>query len=52
MYICRYMYMFIIKYIFINLIFKYFVLNFIIIILSIFVLFLLDIENKVDRGLV
>lgn len=52
MYICRNMYMFIIEYIFINLIFKYFVLNFIIIILSIFVLFLLDIENKVYRGLV
>lgn len=38
MYICRYMYMFIIEYTFINLISKYFVLNFIITILSIFVL--------------
>lgn len=38
MYICRNMYMFIIEYTFINLISKYFVLNFIITILSIFVL--------------
>lgn len=50
MYICRNMYMFIIEYTFINLISKYFVLNFIITILSIFVLSSPDTENKADRG--
>lgn len=50
MYICRNMYMFIIEYTFINLISKYFVLNFIITILSIFVFSSPDTENKADRG--
>lgn len=43
------MYMLIIEYTFINLISKYFVLNFIITILSIFVLSSPDTENKADR---
>lgn len=44
------MYMLIIEYTFINLISKYFVLNFIITILSIFVLSSPDTENKADQS--